>query len=540
MIKLYLKTLSIVILLTYLVSSAYQYGFSYFTKENFNNINRLLSRGTFFYIQTILAKTPKSDWPSALKNLQPSDGQLAKILPIKSLQLNHKDKLRLLNGNIIFSSGEKLHFIYFLYYGVFQSFALQRIAKSEFALQLMLTEPINQTIKDTMHWVIHIILRELNSTSKENWPLVLNKLQTIFGMPLKVIPNNSDIITHKMREDLNAYEIAYLKPETDKPISTLYLPTSDPQTLLVIGPIQYSPLSSLFSVAQHYYFISFVLASIFSVVFLTWLFSRNVLKIYQITKRYSKGDFKEQTKISPFSILHGVYKNVVSMGNNLKRLIQSQQNMTRFVAHEVRTPLATMQFALDSLKKENNLSEGTQKKLISIQEDIDDINKLISYFLLYYKSASHELKLKTELLNICSWLKNIVKRYELSNINVTLKLPSQENIMIRFDPDLLKHVVDNLITNALKFAKQNVLVSLAVEKHYVEIYVEDDGRSVSELDIKNIFEPFVTLNTDHDLGKHIGLGLTIAKSIIELHNGSIAVSQSIQLGGAKFIIKLPR
>jgi signal transduction histidine kinase len=58
--------------------------------------------------------------------------------------------------------------------------------------------------------------------------------------------------------------------------------------------------------------------------------------------------------------------------------------------------------------------------------------------------------------------------------------------------------------------------------------------------MKNIFEPFVTLNANQDLGKHIGLGLTIAKSIIELHKGSIAVSESIQLGGARFIIKLPR
>ncbi len=540
MIKLYLKTLTIVILLIYLVSSMYQFGFSYFTKENFNSINQLISKGTFSYIQTMLEKTPKSDWTSALTKLQPSGGPQAKILPIKSLQLNKKDKLQLLNGNIVFDSPKKFNFIYFLYYGVFENFALQRIAKSQFVLQIMLTEPINQTIKNTMCWVVHIILSELNNTSKEEWPLVLKKLQTTFSMPLKLISNNSDIITNKMRQDLSTYAIAYSEPETGKPISTLYVHTSDPQKLLVIGPIQYSPLSSLFSVAQHYYFISFVLASIFSVVFLTWLFSRNILKIYQITKRYSKGDFSQQTKVSPFSILHGAYENVVSMGNNLKRLIQSQQNMTRFVAHEVRTPLSTMQFALDSLRKEKDLPESARTKLTSIQEDIDDINKLISYFLLYYKTASHELKLKTELLNISNWLNYIVKRYELSKTNVTFQLQTQENIMISFDPNLLKHVVDNLITNALKFARQNVLVSLAVYRHSIEVHVEDDGPGISELEMKNIFEPFATLNVDQELGKHIGLGLTIAKSIIELHKGSIVVSKSNQLEGARFTIKLPR
>lgn len=62
------------------------------------------------------------------------------------------------------------------------------------------------------------------------------------------------------------------------------------------------------------------------------------------------------------------------MGTILHRLIQSQCNMIHFVAHEVRTPLSAMQLALDSLKKENNLSQQYQKNLVSIQEDIREIN----------------------------------------------------------------------------------------------------------------------------------------------------------------------
>jgi len=540
MIKLYLKTLTIVILLAFLVLSANHFGYSYFTRKGFNHINRILSKGTFSYIQTILAKTPRSNWASALKKIQPSDVPLAKFLPIKSLALNKKNKLQLLNGSIVITTGKKIHYSYFLYYGLFETFAFQRIGNSQFALEIMLTEPVNEMIKGTMRWIVHIILLELNNSPKAKWPLTLKKLQTTFGISLQLIPRNSDILTKKMRQDLNIYAVAYSIPKTGQSITTLYFPTSDPEKLLVIGPIKYSQLSDLFSVEQHYYFIILLIASILIVMFLTWLFSRNILKIYQITKRYSVGDFTQRTKVSSFSILHGAYENVVSMGNNLERLIQSQQNMTRFVAHEVRTPLSTMQFALDSLRKEKDLSESTQKKLISIQEDIEDINKLISYFLLYYKTTLHELKLKTKLLNISNWLNNTVKRYELSKTNVTLQLPSQENTMINFDPNLLKHVVDNLITNALKVAKKNVLIRLAIDKHYVEIHVEDDGPGISKSEMKNIFEPFSILNTDQDLCKHIGLGLTIAKSIIELHKGSIVVSKSNQLGGAKFIIKLPR
>ena len=546
MIKLYLKTITLVIVISFLVLATNQFVYSYLTTKNFAHINRILSTGTFSYIQKILAKTPRSKWNSTLKRIQPSNAPLAKIVPIqylqqnKDLQLNKKDQTNLLDGKIIITKGLQIHYSYFLYYGLFETYAFQRIGNSVFALEIMLTEPVNQIIKSTMRWVSHIVLLELNKTPKSKWSMTLEELQGKFDIPLRLVAKNSNFITPKIHSDLNIYAAAYSMPKTGESISTLYFPTSDPEKLLVIGPIQYSQLSNLFSVEQDYYFTILSIVSLLIVVFLTWLFSRNVFNIYKITKRYSVGDFNQHTKVGHFSILHGAYENVVSMGNSLKRLIQSQRNMSRFVAHEIRTPLSTMQFALDSLKKEKNLSESAKHKLSSMQEDIEDINKLIAYFLLYYKTTSYELKLKYEPLNIFNWLNGIVKKYELSKKNIIIHPPVQENIMVNADPNLLKHVVDNLITNALKAAKQNILINLEADERYVEIHVEDDGHGISAIEIEKIFEPFTTLNTDQNLSKHIGLGLTIAKSIIELHKGSIVVSKSSQLGGAKFTIKLSK
>lgn len=404
----------------------------------------------------------------------------------------------------------------------------------------MLTEPVNQVIKSTMRWIAHIIFSELDTTPKKQWPHTLATLQQKFGIPLQLVTSTSQAITHKMRQDLRIYQVAFQMPKTNKSITTLYFPTSDPDKLLVIGPIQYVMLSNLFRVEQRYYFIILTMAAILIVIYLTWLFSRNIRNIYKITQRYSSGDFSQPNKISRFSILQGVYENVVSMGNNLKRLIQSQKNMTRFVAHEVRTPLSTMQYALDSLKKEQNLSESVHQKLNSIQEDIEDINHLISYFLLYYKSTAHELKLNYQPLDMAHWFNGIVKRYEHSTINITLQVPTHNGCLVKFDPNLLKHVVDNLITNALKFASKDILVSLSMNKATVEIHVEDDGPGISSLEAKTIFEPFTTMNMEQDTSKHIGLGLTIAKSIVELHHGSITVSQSNKLGGAEFVVLLPK
>lgn len=380
---------------------------------------------------------------------------------------------------------------------------------------------------------------ELKQSPKSTWLTKLTDLQTTFGIPLKLISKNDVEMNQKMQRDLKRYATAYLQPNTDQPISTVYFKLPETNELLKIGPIQYTPLSSLFSVAQRYYFISFAIAAIIFVVLLTWLFSRNVIKIYQLTRKYSNGDFNANIKIGRTSILQGVYKNIISMGKSLNQLVQSQNNMTRFVAHEIRTPLATMQFALDSLKKDHHLSTQSQENVVSIEEDIQEINSLISYFLLYYQTTTHELTLKNEHINILEWLSTIINKFTLSKIKLSLITDNQDGVFANADPNLLKHSINNLITNALKFAHKNIIVSLSQDSHHIIISIEDDGPGIPETELKNIFKPFNVLDKDQAFGKHIGLGLSIAESIVELHKGTLSVSQSTKLGGAKSTIKLP-
>src|SRR3990167_3815346 len=534
MIRLYLKTLFAVVVLISLLLFGYQVGFSYFANNNTIAINQLLSKGTFAYLQSVLSKTPEEKWQSILAELQPNNTPAIKIIPIRSLRLTDNEKAQLLNGTTIFKAK---HNRLFLNYGLINSIALQRIQQSDYALQLMLGVLINQTIQDLMQWPIHIINYQLKHTEQKNQKNTLKTLQTQFGVPLKLISSSSTSISNSMKQHLSTYAIAYFPPKEGEPITTFISVTAVPNKLLVVGPMVYSPLSSRFSTAQRYYFISFSISAILIVIGLTWLFSRNTLKIYQLTQQYSKGNFDFSAKINTTSILYDIYLNITAMGNELKKLMRSQKNMTQFVAHEIRTPLSTLQLTLDSLKKSDDKNIH-QEKLASMQDDIEQINQLIGYFLMYYKTTSHELKLTTETIDISTWLKMLVTRYHSTKITIKLTLPAQEILFWRFDPTLLRHAVDNLITNALKFAKSSVNIALAYEHNTLLIHVDDDGPGITIDEIKTIFEPFVTLSSNQTFGKHVGLGLTIAKAIIQLHRGDIFVIRSQLLGGARFTISL--
>lgn len=525
---LYIKTLSAVIFLLLILLPGVYLWFGFLYKKSDLDINQFLSTGSLNYLENVLDKSPQDKWQSILNHLSPKNS-VATIVAIDKLPIDKKQKIQLLNGRTVYINGANY---LFLYYGTERTYVYKRIGNTEYAVKLPLGESVYPMLQGSIAWMVNIIDLELSQNPQKNWPVVLSQLEKKFDIGLKLdlaVPGD-------IKNQLKTHDIAFSHHPGMDNISYIYAQLQKSRAILKMGPFDRMPSTKQFSVFQHYYFWIFSLISIFIVFFLTKIFSRNVAKIDDLTTKFSKGEFESHTSISRFSVLKGIHTNVVTMGNKINALIRSQQNMTRFVAHEVRTPLSTMQLALDSIKKEN-LSEKSQQNVISLQEDIQAINQLISYFLLYYKTTSHELKLKTEILNVSTWLETIVKKYEFSKIKVDFI--SSNNISYHFDPQLLKNAVDNLITNALKFAQSRVIVSLNEKKNNIEISVEDDGPGIPQFEVKNIFEPFSVLDETQEFGKHIGLGLTIAKSIVALHKGAIAVSRSSQLGGAKFTITLP-
>jgi two-component system sensor histidine kinase RstB len=406
------------------------------------------------------------------------------------------------------------------------------------AIKLPLGESVYPLVHTSIEWIINIIDLELSHHAKKNWPFVLHQLEKQFDIGLKLEAKNNFLIPLSIKNQLKTHGIAFGHQSGIDHIAFVYVALKNSHAILKMGPFDRMPATKQFSVFQHYYFWIFSIITILIVVFLTKIFSKNVKKIDDLTTRFSHGDFNYYTPISRFSVLKGIHTDVITMGNKINTLIKSQQNMTRFVAHEVRTPLSTMQLALDALNKEDNLSDTSKKNILSIQEDIQDLNKLISYFLLYSQSASNELKIKKEPLCLYNWLEKLIERYQSSTIKITLTASDKEkNTIVNFDPNLLKHAVNNLITNALKFANKEVIISLSIFNNSVEIGVEDDGPGIPKSQLENVFNAFVTLNSNQSFGKHIGLGLAIAKAMVDLHSGSLKATKSSLLGGSRFTIQ---
>lgn len=521
MFKLLLKYMIGFILLG-LVSIAILYVISAKMSEHgFADTIKTMNQGVFYSLQARLKPYPPNQWSGIIQQLKPPAGNEAAVVPLSHLHFS-KSKMRQLRAGEFMVVKEKDQF--YFGYGVSEPISYQRIEQSDYVL-MMREIPITWVARRVSAWMTHLMVLELQKSPHEVWPEKLRQLQKIYGIPLSIIassdPNfkNSDLVfsspSHKGK-----IEYVYVWIEGD--------------SILKIGPIPYL----FYPQYQSYILVMiFVLIAIAFIILMTYIFSRNLDKIYRVAAQYSHADFTNPPTVGKHSTLHTLYQNILKMGDKIQNLMNTQQNLTRFVAHECRTPISTILFAMDSLEKET-LSPAGQANIQSMKEDLADLNELVAAFLSYARFSNQDLPLNYQAVDINLWMQTCIDKYRKTSEKISLSSDIPKNTLIEFDPNLMKHVISNLLENALKYANSQIQVNLELTNSICMIHVDNDGESINEEDQKKIFLPFFRLEGDENTPrKGFGLGLAIAQMIMKRHHGSLDITHST-LGGVRFTIRL--
>jgi two-component system sensor histidine kinase RstB len=497
----------------------------------------ILTQGVLTTLQNELVKLPKTEWTTALNPYQSNNNQIFNIIAIKDLQLDPQ-QVDILNnkGEILFQAGKNLQF---LNYYLAEDLALIQIGKTPYALTFKFGYTFDNLVETTTDKIRLLITQELMATPKALWPQSLKKLEKTYGFPIRVFSIHDGSLPQDVVDNLTPKKLAYSTNTMDSKITTLYFTFDKDTQVLEIGPLEYTPIKSRISDVIYYFIVIIFIFALGVISILTILFVRNVNRLYQLTSHYSQGDFAYHCKVSSLSILNGLYNNVIAMGKHLKQLMEFHQKMTRFVAHETRTPLSTLQMAVDVLKKESVLNDNMKKQLNSIQEDIDELNGLVISFLLYSQMQSNELKINKSQHDIIPWLRELIDRYKVSPFKISLNTNKINDLTISFDEQLFKHVINNILTNAMKFATEKIVVTVERISNGIIIHIDDDGPGLPKDTCNDIFAEFTTSQSQQSFDKHIGLGLAIAKTLVELHGGTIHATKSPLLPGARFSIFLP-
>lgn len=268
-----------------------------------------------------------------------------------------------------------------------------------------------------------------------------------------------------------------------------------------------------------------------SVPFLRF-YANRILSLLQIKKTREKLLDRERSL--------SLYKEELESVNQLK------SNFMSIVSHELRTPLTSIKAYTETLL--DNI--GTMKRqtiqefLTVMDEENERLIKLVDNILNYSRMESGNLKVEKincNLNELISEVQNsLAKKIESGDVNVEIRMPRRP-VMIDADTELVRQLVLNLMSNAVKFTPSGgkVTVQLEEEASAARIVVQDTGKGIPEDQLEKIFERFHqvdTSNTREHGGS--GLGLAICKNIVEWHDGKIWV-ENVKEAGAKFVVMLP-
>jgi PAS domain S-box-containing protein len=229
-------------------------------------------------------------------------------------------------------------------------------------------------------------------------------------------------------------------------------------------------------------------------------------------------------------------------------LSEANRRKTEFLAtlaHELRNPLAPMRTGLDLMRMTGKIPEGSGKVLEMMDRQLKQLVHLIDDLMDISRINSGKIVLKKERIELKSALTSAVEAalpaIEAAQHQLDVQVPDQ-SIMLEADPTRLAQILGNLLTNAAKYTPNGGRITLAAwqEKDVIMISVTDSGIGISEEELAGVFEMFsqVSRNIGRAQGG-LGIGLSLVRSLVEMHGGTISVNSPGVGEGSTFTVRFP-
>ncbi len=224
---------------------------------------------------------------------------------------------------------------------------------------------------------------------------------------------------------------------------------------------------------------------------------------------------------------------------------QSKLKFFTNISHEFRTPLTLIMGQLEMLMQSSKIGPTIYNSIVNVHNNAMKMNLLITELLDFRKQEQGFKKLKVSEYNVVDYLREIFISFQefakFRGIELTFST-NEEEISLMFDYTELQKVFYNLISNTFKFTHKGGKIHVGIEANndLVRISVSDTGVGISKENINKIFDRFYQADNENDSSlqnKGTGIGLALAKGIVELHKGRISVS-STQGVGSTFVVEL--
>jgi len=219
----------------------------------------------------------------------------------------------------------------------------------------------------------------------------------------------------------------------------------------------------------------------------------------------------------------------LDMRERIKRHLKQRTMILSGVSHDLRTPLTRLKLGLSFLPKEQREP---------LEKDVEDMNLLLNEFLDFAKQ-DNETDLPTEDINPTVLVNELIENFRRTGIQIE-SIGEIGNNLFKLKPFPIKRALENLINNADRYG-QKILIEKKIENNFLIFSIHDDGPGIDEAHYDEVLQPFTRLDPsrNQNKGSGVGLGLPIAKEIVEGQGGRLKLSKSNILSGLSAALIIP-
>ena len=275
--------------------------------------------------------------------------------------------------------------------------------------------------------------------------------------------------------------------------------------------------------------ISLVMALILVYIFSFGL-TRPMREMSSITRSYSHGDFTRRIKVKGNDELSDLAESLNDMAQSLSVLEDSRRSFVANVSHELKTPMTSIGGFIDGILDGTIPEQEHRFYLKIVSKEVRRLSTLVMTMLTLSKIEAGEEKLKLSETEMSKLVFNALLSFEKAIDKAGIQIEGFESmpqVRVLADENMLFQVAYNLFDNAVKFTNEGgtIYIGLVDEPDKVTVNISNTGRGISKEDMARIFERFYKVDKSRsEHVKGVGLGLNLAKNIVELHGGEISVA----------------
>lgn len=235
-----------------------------------------------------------------------------------------------------------------------------------------------------------------------------------------------------------------------------------------------------------------------------------------------------QQTIAKHSPIYPLARDFVDAGNQLVRWVELHQFLSRAISHDVRTPLSRMRFALELCQ-----DDMPQHYWQRLQTDVQQIEQLVTNYLNFARFEQHRQPPAWQYTELSAFAAQLQQQFKWLPSEVSLQLVIGEGFAW-LEPTALQIACQNLLSNALRYARKQVRCSLYCDKQWLHLQIDDDGVGFPEG-----IQPEAFYQLDNSSSNGFGLGLYIVSQVVAWQQGHFYIRRSTLLGGACVELTLP-